>query len=51
MLSGNVSENDRIEICLPYPDAWEATVSHIYTGLPAANDKIRANSRYLGGKL
>ncbi|KAL5606646.1 hypothetical protein BROUX41_003043 [Berkeleyomyces rouxiae] len=51
MLSGHVSEKDDIEICLPCPDAWADTVSHVYTGLPKMNDKIRANSQHLGGRL
>ncbi|PHH51825.1 hypothetical protein CFIMG_001899RA [Ceratocystis fimbriata CBS 114723] len=51
MLSGSVSEQDRVEIELPHPEAWADTVSHVYTGRPEMNWKIYENSRYLGGRM
>ena len=51
MVSGHVREGDVIDIPLPRPEAWRATVAYIYTGEDEPSDAVRQNITYLAGKL
>ena len=51
MVSGHVGHGDTIELPLPFPEAWPATVKYIYTGKDEINEAIGQNIIYLAGKL
>ncbi|KAH6692645.1 hypothetical protein F5X68DRAFT_250879 [Plectosphaerella plurivora] len=51
MVSGHIREGDSIDLPLPHPEAWPATVAYIYSGHDEMTHAVKENILYLGGKL
>lgn len=51
MVSGHVREGDVIDLPLPFPEAWPATVAYIYTGQDELTHAVKENIVYLAGKI
>jgi hypothetical protein len=49
--SGHVRKGDLIELPLPHPEAWPATVAYIYTGRDEPTTTVKENITYLTGKV
>lgn len=51
MLSGHIRKCDMIDIPLPHPEAWNETVSYVYTGCGEMSEAVRMNITYLAGSV
>jgi hypothetical protein len=51
MFSGHVRKGDAIDLPLPYPWAWRAAVSYIYTGQELLTPAMKENILYLAGRV